>query len=187
MAPVILEALRHANLTVTLIATGQHDGLFDDAIAGFGIKPDAHLGAAPGAPVETLRKYIARWLAAHRPDIVLVQGDTNSALAGAQAAYGLGIPVGHVEAGLRTHTPLRPFPEENNRVAIAQLAALHFAPSLLAADNLRAENVRGAIHITGNPGIDALMQTTATFSLPPVQTGHHILITCHRREIFGAP
>ena len=187
MAPVILEARKHTHLDVTLVATGQQDALFDAAIADFGIAPYAHLGTPAGAPVDVLCAQIAAWLSQDPPDIVLVQGDTNSALAGAQAAHGLGIAVGHVEAGLRTHNPERPFPEENNRVAIAQLAILHFAPSERAAKNLRAEYAPGEIHVTGNPGIDALKNVRAQLKPVPKPIRPQILVTCHRRENFGAP
>jgi UDP-N-acetylglucosamine 2-epimerase (non-hydrolysing) len=185
MTPLMLAAHRHPTLALQLIATGQQDALFDEAIATFGIAPDAHLGAAAGASLDELCAALTDWLRANRPNLVLVQGDTNTALAGAQAAAALGIQIGHVEAGLRTHNPERPFPEENNRVAIGQLATLHFAPAQRAADNLARENVRGTIHITGNTGIDALLHIVATIPKPaPSDT---ILITCHRRENFGAP
>ena len=209
MAPLMLAARGRAALGFRLVATGQQDALFDEAIAAFGITPDVHLGAAAGASLDELRAALRIWLTAHTPDLVLVQGDTNTALAGAQAAHALGIAVGHVEAGLRTHNPERPFPEENNRVAIAQLAKLHFAPAQRAASNLERERVRGSVHITGNPGIDALLMQlvflrrqessgASDYGLLPTQEHvvvdartvnppQHILITCHRRENFGAP
>ncbi len=187
MAPLMLAARGHPTLNLQLIATGQQDALFDEAIAAFGLSPDHHLGAAAGASLDELRAALTAWMTAAKPDIVLVQGDTNTALAGAQAAAARNIPVGHVEAGLRTHNPERPFPEENNRVAIGQLAMLHLAPAQRAADNLRAEGVRGTIHITGNPGIDALMMQTARLPAHTPNAAQHILITCHRRENFGAP
>ncbi len=185
MAPLMLAARGHPTIALALIATGQQDALFDEAIAAFGISPNHHLGAAAGASLDDLRAALSDWLSTNRPALLLVQGDTNTALAGAQAAAALNIPIGHVEAGLRTHNPERPFPEENNRVAIGQLAALHFAPAQRAADNLLAEGVRGTIHITGNTGIDALMQVAAT--LPAPSKARHVLVTCHRRENFGAP
>lgn len=187
MAPLIIAARGHPKLRLSLIATGQQDALFDEAIAAFGIAPDVHLGAAAGASLDQLRAGLSIWLAANTPDLVLVQGDTNTALAGAQAAHTRGIAVGHVEAGLRTYIPERPFPEENNRVAIAQLATLHFAPAQRAANNLKRERVRGDVHITGNPGIDALMMQAAQLPTPNHAPPQHILITCHRRENFGVP
>jgi UDP-N-acetylglucosamine 2-epimerase (non-hydrolysing) len=185
MAPLMLAARGHSALRLQLIATGQHDRLFNQALACFGIAPDEHLDAGLGAKPTDVCAATAGWLRANTPDIVLVQGDTNTALAGAQAAAAVNIPVGHVEAGLRTHNPERPFPEEMNRVQIAQLATLHFAPARRAADNLRAEGVRGDIHVTGNTGIDALFHITKSLPEPPKSDA--ILVTCHRRENFGAP
>jgi len=187
MAPIVLAARGNPMLRLQLIATGQHDALFDEAIAAFGIKPDVHLGASPGASRHELRARLLHWQDDRRsPHLYLVQGDTNTALAGAQAARRYKVPIGHVEAGLRTHNPRRPFPEEQNRVRIAKLATLHFAPAQRAADNLKRERVRGEVHVTGNPGIDALMLQAGM--LPPREArAQHILITCHRRENFGAP
>ena len=121
------------------------------------------------------------------PDLLLVQGDTSSALGAALAAFTAGVPVGHVEAGLRTHDPLLPWPEEEYRTAIDADADLLFAPTELAAENLRAENVPGEIHITGNTGIDALLD--AEGRLPPQKLRGsdppRILVTCHRRESWN--
>jgi UDP-N-acetylglucosamine 2-epimerase (non-hydrolysing) len=116
-------------------------------------------------------------------DLVVVQGDTSTALGGALAAFSAGIPVAHVEAGLRTHDPLLPWPEEEYRTAIDAQADLLFAPTELAAANLRAEKVPGEVHVTGNSGIDALL------AMEPALRGHRalpavprLLVTCHRRE-----
>jgi UDP-N-acetylglucosamine 2-epimerase (non-hydrolysing) len=119
---------------------------------------------------------------------VLVQGDTSSALAGALAAKDCGIALGHVEAGLRSGDFLQPWPEEDHRVRIDALADLLFAPSETAASNLRAEpKVKGAIHVTGNSGIDALLHTRSLCPVPPRPDGRRtILVTCHRRENQGA-
>jgi len=117
------------------------------------------------------------------PDLLLVQGDTSSALGAALSAFTAGIPVAHVEAGLRTHDPLLPWPEEEYRTAIDAHAELLFAPTELSAANLRAERVPGEIHITGNTSIDAVLD--AVSRLPPPQRRNgppHILVTCHRRE-----
>jgi UDP-N-acetylglucosamine 2-epimerase (non-hydrolysing) len=136
--------------------------------------------------IQAMRTALAAHFARHRPDLVLVQGDTNSAYAGALAAHDRGIAVGHIEAGLRTHIANRPWPEERNRVAIGQIATLHFAPSAQAMDNLGAERVPGTAFLTGNPGIDALT-ITARPNARTRNNVHHILVTCHRRENFGAP
>jgi len=125
-----------------------------------------------------------------QPDLVVVQGDTSSALGGAEAAAELGLPLAHVEAGLRSFDRAMPWPEEGNRISIDQLADLLFAPTEGAADNLRREKLRGAIHVTGNTGIDALLATLAT--LPPPRPRRpasdvpiNLLVTCHRRENWG--
>ena len=122
-----------------------------------------------------------------RPDLIVVQGDTSSALGGALAGFTTGVPVAHVEAGLRTHDPALPWPEEEYRTAIDADADLLFAPTELAAANLHSEKVRGEIHVTGNTGIDSLLAVQAT--LPPA-TLHdggipRLLVTCHRRESWG--
>jgi UDP-N-acetylglucosamine 2-epimerase (non-hydrolysing) len=129
-------------------------------------------------------------IAAEMPHIVLVQGDTTSAYAGALAADQLGVPVGHVEAGLRSHDLASPWPEERNRVEIDRIADLLFAPTTEAAGNLLDDrHVRGRISLTGNSGIDALLlMRRRLVSLPPaVEDGRAlILLTCHRRESMGA-
>lgn len=123
-------------------------------------------------------------LTALAPDLVIVQGDTLSAQMGAMAAFYLGIPVGHVEAGLRTHNLHSPFPEESSRRIISLLATLHFAPTLGAAAHLKRERVTGTIVVTGNPVVDALLRLSKTLPDPPArQPGtYRILATVHRRE-----
>ena len=118
------------------------------------------------------------------PDLVVVQGDTSSALGAALAGFTAGIPVAHVEAGLRTHDPSLPWPEEEYRTAIDADADLLFAPTELAAANLRAEKVGGEIHVTGNSGIDALLGTVSRLPPPSLRDSRvrRLLVTCHRRE-----
>ena len=170
----------------TLIFTGQHAALTPDE---FGLKafprielncpgdenPHVHVQAVTRALLPLLRE---------TPDLVVVQGDTSSALGGALAAFTAGVAVAHVEAGLRTHDPLLPWPEEEYRTAIDADADLLFAPTGLAAANLRAEDVPGEIHITGNTGIDALLDAVSRLPAPSYRNGriHRILVTCHRRE-----
>lgn len=185
LAPVAIAARSRDGLDHRLIATGQHGSLFDDAIACFGIAADRHLAVDWRSGESAVAAALDDELASHRPDLVLVQGDTDSALIAAQAAVRMGIAVGHVEAGLRSFDPASPFPEERNRVAIAQLATLHFAPNARAAANLRQERVSGDIHVTGNSGIDALLMHGNARSA--VAAGGPILVTCHRRENYGAP
>jgi UDP-N-acetylglucosamine 2-epimerase (non-hydrolysing) len=119
--------------------------------------------------------------------LLIVQGDTSSALGAAQAAFDRGVPVAHVEAGLRTGDPASPWPEESYRTAIDAGAALLFAPTEGAAANLAAERVRGAVFVTGNSGIDAVR--AAETALPPLvlreRSRPQLLVTCHRRESWG--
>lgn len=121
------------------------------------------------------------------PALLVVQGDTSSAYGAARAAFIHGTPVGHVEAGLRTHDPSQPWPEEEFRAAIDSRADLLFAPTALNAANLAAERISDAIHVTGNSGIDALLQTTAGLGPRPRRDGRRrLLVTCHRRESWGS-
>jgi UDP-N-acetylglucosamine 2-epimerase (non-hydrolysing) len=119
------------------------------------------------------------------PDLAIVQGDTSSALGGALAARMAGVPIAHVEAGLRSHDRRRPWPEEEFRVAIDSDSAVLFAPTELSACNLRRERLRGRIHVTGNSGIDAVL--SAGGSSEPAAAGRQprLLVTCHRRENWG--
>ncbi len=121
------------------------------------------------------------------PGLLVVQGDTSSALGGALAGFTAGVPVAHVEAGLRTHDLALPWPEEEYRTAIDADADLLFAPTELAAANLHAEKVRGEIHVTGNSGIDALLSAEAQLPPPALHDGGlpRLLVTCHRRESWG--
>jgi UDP-N-acetylglucosamine 2-epimerase (non-hydrolysing) len=121
------------------------------------------------------------------PDLLVVQGDTSSALGGALAGFTAKIPVAHVEAGLRTHDPLLPWPEEEYRRSIDAGADLLFAPTEISAANLRREKARGQIHVTGNTGIDALIAVERTLPKPASQNGRlrRLLVTCHRRESWS--
>jgi UDP-N-acetylglucosamine 2-epimerase (non-hydrolysing) len=123
-----------------------------------------------------------------RPELLIVQGDTSSAMGGALAGFAAGVAVAHVEAGLRSHDPAMPWPEESYRVAIDAGADLLFAPTKLAAANLRAEGVAGSIFVTGNSGIDALLKVAAELPPPRLHDGGlpRLLVTCHRRENWGA-
>ena len=123
-----------------------------------------------------------------RPDLIVVQGDTSSALGAALAGVTAGIPIAHVEAGLRTHDASQPWPEEEYRRRIDAESQLLFAPTELAASNLRNENVRGTIHVTGNSGIDALLRVQRSLPPPNVRdsASFRLLVTCHRRENWGA-
>src|SRR4029078_10051324 len=139
----------------------------------------AHVGAVSRALQPLVRSV---------PDLLVVQGDTSSALGAALAGFHAGIPVSPVEACLRTHDPSRRWPEEEYRTAIDADADLLFAPTELAAANLRAEKVPGEIHVTGNSGIDALLETASRLPSPSVRErgDPRLLVTCHRRESWSA-
>jgi len=194
LAPLLLGAVDRPDLDCRLCATGQHSTLLDEALADFGLVADHRLppvlhDTSPDAMVERFADAIEAMLMRDPPDMVLVQGDTTSAYAGALAAYRLGIPLGHVEAGLRSHDPHHPWPEERNRVMIDRLADLLFAPTPDSAANLASEAsvVRGLCHVTGNTGIDALVAMRARLPRPGRRAGKTpILMTCHRRESIGA-
>ena len=202
MCPVLLHMRqRSSEFRVTTCATAQHRAMLDQVLAAFGVTPEHDLDVMQ--PGQTLAQSTARILsqlepvlAAERPDFVIVQGDTTSTLAGALAAFYQRIPVGHVEAGLRTGDLASPFPEEMNRVVTTRLAALHFAPTPLAASRLAAEGVLAdRIFVTGNSGIDAVLyvrDALASGALrapapPPLDPSKKlIVVTAHRRESFGA-
>ena len=140
---------------------------------------------------ELVRAAMQRILATTRPELVIVQGDTSSALGGALAASEFDIALAHIEAGLRTHDPNLPWPEEENRVAIDRLSNLLFAPTSGNAANLRREKVSGRIHITGNSGIDALAAMVGPLPAKPLRRwlprrNFKLLVTCHRRENWTA-
>ena len=192
LAPVILELAQHAQ--VTTVCSGQHGKLVSEPLAWFGITPDERIAVA--AKSRSLAKLTAamlvpleRMLTKHRPDVVIAQGDTNTVLVAALAAFYADIPFAHVEAGLRTGNLRAPFPEEFNRIAADRLARWHFCPTRRAVANLRAERIEGAgIHLTGNTGIDALRLALARLApAPPGERGRRrILLTAHRRENQGS-
>jgi UDP-N-acetylglucosamine 2-epimerase (non-hydrolysing) len=196
MAPLILR-LRHerSGLDVRVLTTGQHRGLLDRALADFAIASDHDLDLM--RPDQGLADLTARaltgvsgYLERHRPDLVLAQGDTTTVLATALACHYNRVAFGHVEAGLRTGRAFDPFPEEKNRVLASHLAELHFAPTPRSRLNLLREGIaEGAIHVTGNTGIDALTQIAAREAPSPVRppTRRFLVVTLHRRENFGAP
>jgi UDP-N-acetylglucosamine 2-epimerase (non-hydrolysing) len=197
MAPVIRRAESEKRLDLVVCVTGQHREMLDQALDWFRIVPDVDLGVM--RENQTLASLTARLVAAldgvveeRRPDVVLVQGDTTTAMVGALAACHHRIPVGHVEAGLRTRDRYNPFPEEMNRRVIGQLASLHFAPTRAAADALRSEGHPAAsVFLTGNTVVDALLETVRALGLstPGVAPAGRrtILVTAHRRENFDAP
>ena len=204
LAPLLLALRRHPRLTPVLVATAQHRDLLDRALADFGLRPDIDLDLMQAAqhPADLLGAAIPRLaaiVADLRPAAVVVQGDTTTALAAAHAAALAQVPLVHVEAGLRSGDRAAPFPEEINRRVIAQLADVHFAPTIAARDALRGEGIApSAIHVTGNTGIDALRlvearllngaRAAALGGLPRLDPARSLLlVTAHRRENHGAP
>jgi UDP-N-acetylglucosamine 2-epimerase (non-hydrolysing) len=197
LAPVARHLLEHPQEFETRIAvTAQHRELLDQVLEAFAIKTDHDLDVMrPGQSLfESTSRIIAALedvLKAEQPDCVLVQGDTTTTFCAALGAFYRHIPVGHVEAGLRTGDMQQPFPEEMNRVLTSRLAALHFAPTKAAAENLSGE---ANVFVTGNTGIDAVLQVRdalAAGSLrpreqPPLDERKKlVLVTAHRRESFG--
>lgn len=196
MAPVILALRKEPWANVRILATAQHRHMLDQVNEFFGIDPDIDLNIM--RPNQALTTLTARLLLeldnvlkAEKPDAVLVQGDTTTVMTVALACFYQHVPIGHVEAGLRTWDMLNPFPEETNRVIAGKLARWHFAPTEGARRNLLKEGVPDdRIIVTGNTVIDALLMTAAkNLELPvPLDLAKRlILVTSHRRENFGEP
>ncbi|MFM7085432.1 MAG: non-hydrolyzing UDP-N-acetylglucosamine 2-epimerase [Cyanobium sp.] len=195
LAPVIRAFKQDTGFRCRVVLTGQHREMVSQVMQLFGLTADHDLALM--APQQTLTHItctalegLRREFGEHRPALVLVQGDTTTAFAAALAAFYEQIPVGHVEAGLRTYNLLDPFPEEANRRLISQLAQLHFAPTERSAANCRASGVVGEILTTGNTVIDALLLMAAqapAYELPGLdwQRQRVILATVHRRENWG--
>lgn len=208
MAPVVHALKAISAFQTTVCVTAQHRQMLDQVLNIFEIEPDIDLNLMrPGQDLFDVTSAVLLGmrdvLKEHSPDVVLVHGDTTTAYATATAAFYAGIPVGHVEAGLRTHNLLSPFPEEFNRQIISKIATWHFAPTDSSRQNLLAENVPTAkIVVTGNTVIDALFWVLKRIDANPVRrnqivdllnqrlsfswnTARFVLITGHRRENFG--
>ena len=198
LAPVVRAARRRSDAFETIVClSGQHRELVASLVDYFDLRPDVDLQVM--APNQNLAELTARCLrktddalAQYEPDVVVVQGDTTTAAAAALAGFYRRLDVCHVEAGLRTGDLRSPFPEEFNRRTIASAAALHCAPTSRAADNLRREGIADArIVVTGNTGVDALLETVererASCGDPRSATNASpsVLVTAHRRESFG--
>jgi len=203
MAPVCLALKARADRFETVICdTGQHREMTGHILSRFNIVPDVPMNIM--RPNQTLFHVTSAVLQAfeevmnqHQPDVVLVQGDTTSAMAAALSAFYVKCAVGHVEAGLRTHAKYSPFPEEMNRKLISQMGDFHFTPTSLATANLVAEGVsRDKIWETGNTVVDALeymlpqlrragSDDSLKSLVPALAEREMVLITCHRRESFG--
>lgn len=201
--PVVRALQAHGGMEVRTCVTAQHRGLLDQVLAIAGLTPDIDLDImTPGQSLDQLTARLliglGEVLDSEKPDRVLVQGDTATAMVGALAAYYRKIPVSHVEAGLRSGDIFQPWPEEVNRRIVAPIADQHFAPTQTAAEALLRENIaQDTVHVTGNTVIDALHLTRARIDgdaslasgLDPVLARlagkRIILVTTHRRENFG--
>ncbi|MEH3102723.1 MAG: UDP-N-acetylglucosamine 2-epimerase (non-hydrolyzing) [Sphingomonas phyllosphaerae] len=205
MAPVIEAMRKYPRIDTRVLVTGQHRELLDQALGAFGISADVnlspmHAGATLDARLAAMLAAIGKVLERERPTRVVVHGDTLTTLATTLSAHLRGIPIAHVEAGLRSGDLSAPWPEEGSRRVAGVLADLHFAPTAAAVAALRAENVpAAAIHLTGNTVTDALCAIRARIAAAPTLTaavdpvlarfaGKRIVtVTVHRRENLGAP
>lgn len=200
MAPLAIELARRPDIHATCCVTAQHRQMLDSVLDIFQLTPDYDLNIME--PRQTLSTITSKCLLGMegvleqaKPDLVLVHGDTSTTFAGALAAFYRQIPVGHVEAGLRTYDKWSPFPEEMNRKMVGAIADLHFCPTAVNRDNLARENITQGVFLTGNTVIDALQTTVMkdfTFSEPILNSLDYvnrkvILVTCHRRENYGQP
>ncbi|MGE4277019.1 MAG: non-hydrolyzing UDP-N-acetylglucosamine 2-epimerase [Lawsonibacter sp.] len=200
MAPLALELARRPGIHAMCCVTAQHRQMLDSVLDIFQLKPDYDLNIME--PRQTLSTITSKCLLGMegvleqaKPNLVLVHGDTSTTFAGALAAFYRQIPVGHVEAGLRTYDKWSPFPEEMNRKMVGAIADLHFCPTVTNRDNLSRENITQGVFLTGNTVIDALQTTVVTdfhFAEPVLNQLDYvnrkvILVTCHRRENYGQP
>ena len=197
LAPVIQVFQKSSSFESQVILSGQHRQMVEQVMQLFNIKADYDLEIMQVQ--QSLNDITCRSLQGlealfkeKKPDLIVVQGDTTTAFAAALAAFYQKIPIGHVEAGLRTDDILNPYPEEANRRLISQITQLHFAPTPWAVENLHRSGVLGEIHMTGNTVIDALLNVAATqavCNVPGLDWDSYrvLLATVHRRENWGEP
>lgn len=205
MASLVSELKRSDSLEIKICVTAQHREMLDQVLQLFNIVPDYDLnlmraGQDLSDVTSRVLSEMRAVLADFKPDMVLVHGDTTTAMAAALAAYYAKVPVGHVEAGLRTSDIYSPWPEEMNRRLVSRIAALHFAPTALSKANLLSEGIaENTIHVTGNTVIDALYEVVERLNNDKNleldmagrfdfidQSKRLVLVTGHRRENFGA-
>ena len=200
MAPLVQELAGREDLTSICCVTAQHREMLDSVLQVFSLKPDWDLNIM--TPRQTLSTITSKCLLGMdetietlEPDMILVHGDTSTTFAGALSAFYHKIPVGHVEAGLRTYDKYSPFPEEMNRKLVTSIADLYFCPTENNRENLLREGITNGIFVTGNTVIDALKTTvrkdyhftTEELNQLPYDTRKVVLVTCHRRENYGQP
>ena len=197
MCPLVLELERRKEFETVVCVTGQHRQMLDQILTCFEVEPKYDLCIMREKQTLfdvtiTILERLRDILQQEKPDLVLVHGDTSTAFVTALACFYMQIPVGHVEAGLRTYDLSSPFPEEFNRQAVDLIARFYFAPTELSRQNLLREGKPdGRIHVTGNTVIDALDTTVHTgYTHPEIEWAHGsrlILLTAHRRENLGEP
>ena len=200
MCPLVQELANREGIESLCCVTAQHRQMLDSVLEVFEVKPDWDLDIM--TPRQTLSTITSKCLLGMeevleqaRPDLVLVHGDTSTTFAGALAAFYHRVPVGHVEAGLRTYDKYSPYPEEMNRRMVSAIADLHFCPTPSNRDNLAREGIEQGVFLTGNTVIDALQTTVVKdfhFSEGVLNDLDYvnrkvILVTCHRRENYGTP
>lgn len=200
MCPLVLELKSRPDIECIVCLTAQHRQMLDSVMEIFGINGDYDLDimrdrqTLSGITVRIISK-LDELLEEEKPDLILVHGDTSTTFASALAAFYHKVPVGHVEAGLRTYDMYSPFPEEMNRCLVSEISSLNFSPTQNNADSLIRERVRGEIFITGNTVIDALKTTvhadyefkTEALRKLDFEKSNVILLTAHRRENYGEP
>lgn len=197
MCPLVNELKKRENIKVTVCVTGQHKEMLSQVLDAFDVVPDYNLSIMKDGQdlfdiTEGIIKGMKNVLKKSKPDIVLVHGDTTTTFAAALACFYMKIPIGHVEAGLRTYDIYSPYPEEFNRQAVGIIARYNFAPTIQTKENLIREGKNpDSIFVTGNTAIDALRSTVKEeYSHPKldkVGSNRLILITAHRRENIGVP
>ena len=200
MAPLVKELAAREGLASICCVTAQHREMLDSVLEVFDVKPDWDLDIM--TPRQTLSTITSKCLVgmdeaidALKPDMILVHGDTSTTFAGALSAFYHQVPVGHVEAGLRTYDKYSPYPEEMNRKLVTQIADLYFCPTENNRENLRKEGVTEGVFVTGNTVIDALKTTVQPdyvfaaeeLNRLPYNGRKILLVTCHRRENYGQP
>jgi len=199
MAPLVKELAARPEIESLCCVTAQHREMLDSVMDVFGLSADADLNIM--TPRQTLSSITSKCLTGMdevierlKPDMILVHGDTSTTFAGALSAFYHQVPVGHVEAGLRTYNKYSPYPEEMNRKLVTAIADLYFCPTRSNRDNLAREGVTEGVFITGNTVIDALKTTVrkdytfTTKELNELDYGRKVvLVTCHRRENYGEP
>lgn len=197
LAPVIQVFRNYSGFETQVVLTGQHREMVEQVMQLFDLKADSDLEIMQ--PKQSLSDITCRSLRgleelfnSNKPDLVIVQGDTSTAFAAGLAAFYQKIPLGHVEAGLRTDNLFNPYPEEANRRLISQITQLHFAPTSLAVENLKSSGVLGEVYLTGNTVIDALLNVAAkkpACDIPGLEWQKYrvLLATVHRRENWGEP